>query len=892
MVAERLFLGENEPFLPSLAAWLRTRDWGGKTPLVLLPTARSARAFRKITDEKCLVFSAFNLDRLVAFWGGEAPAAGNRHHEFHEITRFLKGLDPDMGAARLLARAETILNTLNTLDTYGITAQRLASYCRERGNGPEEDGPLGVLSDIYLHLEQVRKNRGFLSAAAALRRTLACFEHLPGPSARRLVPLVAGMPPGPHGLPPGLRDFLWRLLHDHDGWLVERQGHASFELPSFEPSFFEIPSSAAGEKAVEKKDTGGGPETTGLAAQPARPPRLREVVADTPWQEIRLTALAIKRALAQGHARIAVVSGERLFNHLLQGELARWGLVAQDSAGTPLAAQPCGRRLMHLLDLLAAPGPVTWAALLACPADPQEALAREAVDDSATNEDSGQGPTMEDSRRLRKRLWLEWLRTLPRHATGPAWLDLLGAASGPAGTAPLFLSADITALLTELLGGLEERLDQATLAALVQHALRTRVTLTPGHAGLFLLGPQEARLLDFDCLLIPRAVEGVWPRNASTPWLAPADLRALGLPDPAALADAAGRDLTALVAGGHREVIILRSLHDDGTPCAPSRFLRTLPLEADPELREMDLLEAASPEPNAARAAGASPAPPGLASLAFFTPKGPQYPRSWSASFVETLMACPYRAYAERILKLLPPDPLEPEPDARAGGLLVHTWLERAGRLFDHVDPANRPAVEAHLLTLAEALLHDEDPLVRALWRPRLRKLAPVLADRWLDDHRRVEALEKRVEKTLGGVTLHAKIDRVETAAPAKDAPENAADARVVLDFKTGTPPPWSDVADGVRPQLALEGWLLGNVTALEYWQLRGYGQTPLLVSARDAAPLLEPVEAGLLALTLAFAEGHDFKALPDMTGGGLIDSGHCATCALSDVCRKREARP
>jgi RecB family exonuclease len=149
----------------------------------------------------------------------------------------------------------------------------------------------------------------------------------------------------------------------------------------------------------------------------------------------------------------------------------------------------------------------------------------------------------------------------------------------------------------------------------------------------------------------------------------------------------------------------------------------------------------------------------------------------------------------------------------------------------------------------------------------------------------RVEAhVEAHVEGTV--VTLTARFDRV----------ERGTEGDVIVDYKTGTPPSWPAVESGEKPQLALESWLWqraerGQVAGAEFWQLKGYGRTPVDVRTRTGAvwqAATAGVEDGVTALAGVFAvPGAQFPALPDRTGGGLVASGVCEYCPLAGVCRR-----
>lgn len=414
---------------------------------------------------------------------------------------------------------------------------------------------------------------------------------------------------------------------------------------------------------------------------------------------------------------------------------------------------------------------------------------------------------------------------------------------------------------------------QAVMLAILQEA----PAASNSREGVFLLGPLEARLLDFDTVVVAGCVEGTWPALSTDAWLSEPHLRALGLPDRSHKALLAGTELESLLHSGSGRVLVTRAQSSDGKDTVRSRFLAAYALGAETELPALaKRLRASRGETRTS------------AAVSGWQPHGRLWPKTWSASFIEALLACPYRALGERVLKLAPPEPLTPLPDARTAGLLVHRWLERAGT----EEPRNQGTEDKErierLLEIAEEELAHEAPVTRAIWRGKMAKLAPALVAAWQETDRRMVAVEQRVSRQVGAVTVAATLDRVDDSGTGK----------VILDYKTGTPPAWSKVAAGIKPQLALEAWLLGGeVEALEYWHLKGYGSEPLTReragpdSKQDVAGLLAPVEDGLQRLIDAYREGAVFAAVPDRKGGGLQATGHCEYCQLAGVCRRKEMK-
>ena len=412
-------------------------------------------------------------------------------------------------------------------------------------------------------------------------------------------------------------------------------------------------------------------------------------------------------------------------------------------------------------------------------------------------------------------------------------------------------------------------LEAADWQAVMQAVLDEAPVASDNRDGVFLLGPLDARLLDFDTVIATGCAEGIWPAHSTDAWLSEPHLRALKLPDSSRKALLAGTELESLLHSGSGRVIVTHAKTSEGKETVRSRFLAGYACVQETELQALaTVLRHGEVRPDD--------------TLGVFVPQGTLWPKKWSASFIEAMLACPYRALGERVLKLAPPDPLTPLPDARTAGLLVHRWLEKIGRLDSVLTDTD--ALTAAMLEIAEEELAHEPPVTRAIWRTKFAKLAPALVAQWQADNRRIAAIEQRLTREVGPVTVTATLDRVEAGT----------DGTTIIDFKTGTPPAWSRVAAGIKPQLALEAWLLGeDVQSVEYWHLRGYGTKPLDVKRAECKTfdgLLAPVAEGVTRLVDTYREGAAFAAVPDLQGGGLQATGHCETCALAGVCRRKGA--
>ena len=316
------------------------------------------------------------------------------------------------------------------------------------------------------------------------------------------------------------------------------------------------------------------------------------------------------------------------------------------------------------------------------------------------------------------------------------------------------------------------------------------------HPRLFIWGPLEARLQQPDLVILGSLNEGIWPRHQETgPWLSRPMRETLGLSPPERRIGLAAHDFVQGL--GAREVYLTRAHKVGGVQTVPSRWLQRLlalvkasGLEqkiepAQPWLawaRERDRTEGFKPiEPP-------KPCPPVSAR-----------PKQLSVTRIERWIANPYEIFARHILKLEPMQELGKEPDAAMRGQIVHRALQEFSRDFPNALPAD---IEAALMRIADVHFAKlgGSPLVKAFWRPQLRRFA-----RWFaatEPNRRAEVT--RILTEVGGAlpvgadfTLTARADRIDVTGDG---------SVVIYDYKTGTLPVPKHVEEFYAPQLSLEG--------------------------------------------------------------------------------------
>ena len=644
----------------------------------------------------------------------------------------------------------------------------------------------------------------------------------------------------------------------------------------------------------------------------------------TEQEEAGVIALLLRDAVERpAPERAALVTPDRGLARRVKAELLRWGIAIDDSAGEPLRLTPPAVFFLLIAEAAAvewAPVPLLavlkhpLAAAGMAPAEfrhqvralerailrgprPAPGLAglRETIE-------SARKAATFDSERIALRAAGQFADALialanefdqldGRHAIAERlemqvrFAEALAASDTESGVARLWREEAGEALagfIQDLLqaGRDMPALDRAGYAALLPElmegiAVRPRYGL---HPRLFIWGPLEARLQQAEFVVLGGLNEGTWPPEpAVDSWLNRPMRRAFGLPAPERRIGLSAHDFQQAM--GAREVVLTRAQRAEGQPTIPARWL--MRLEAYLQLLDVD---ASSTE------ALRQPAPVWrgwrrrldraemVQPIARPTPRpgAKLRPDSLSVTQIEIWMRDPYAVYARHILRLRPLDPLDQDPDFSDLGTIVHAALHRFVSQFPEVMP---PDALDRLLSIGrgEFVPFEDRPAVMAFWWPRFEKIA-----RWFvatENQRRPQLEEIRTElegkllidEVKPSFTLKARADRIDRLESGE---------LVVIDYKTGAPPPAKEVLLGLAPQLPLEAAIArqagftdlayGAVARLEYWRLSG-GATPgeikdLRQPGRAGAPvdaddLAERARLGLIGLLRAF--GRDGAAYP-----------------------------
>jgi ATP-dependent helicase/nuclease subunit B len=384
------------------------------------------------------------------------------------------------------------------------------------------------------------------------------------------------------------------------------------------------------------------------------------------------------------------------------------------------------------------------------------------------------------------------------------------------------------------------------------------------HPRLHILGLMEARLQQFDTVILAGLNEGTWPPAPTPdPWMSRPMRSRFGLPSPERQVGQAAHDFAH--ACGAQTLYLSRSERVDGTPTVPSRWL----LRLDTVLGKAGLrgsighavehyraLHQALDRPAQVKPCPA-PAP---------SPPLEARPRKLSVTQIETWMRDPYAIYARKILELEALEPIDADPGAAERGEILHKALENFIRRYPAQLPGN---ARSELLACGREAFGDllDQPGVQAFWWPRFERVADWFLGVEAERRKTIRPLAIEVTGSIrltppgGDFTLTAKADRIDRTPTG---------GVVLLDYKTGQPPTGKEVRLGKAPQLPLEALIArdggftevgpATVEGLEFWRLTGGDPAGTILTLKDDAhDLADEAREGLLALIEAF----DDPAMP-----------------------------
>lgn len=545
--------------------------------------------------------------------------------------------------------------------------------------------------------------------------------------------------------------------------------------------------------------------------------------AVNPRQEALALALILRRAISRNQ-KAALITPDRTLARRVEAQLDRWGVLPDDSAGSPLALSAPGRLLRHVARAFEAP--LTADALMVLLKHPLAGSGADRGTHLLLTRDlelhlRRHGPAFPTAQSLQ-----DWANA-HKEPMAPAWGACLGAVLNMVLAQPAqSLGEHVTRHLTVAEGlargtapqgagtlwdkdpGLAARkvMDQLLAESghdgglspsdyrmlfdtqIAREEVRSSVT---GHPLVAFHGPREAREITADLVILAGLNEGTWPAATSPdPWLNRKMRKEAGLLLPERQIGLSAHDFQQAMAAP--EVILSRALRDAEAETVPSRWLNRLcnlmaGLGAQNGPQALQRMEARGnlwlarsgaldqpqekPDPGLQPTPRPQPCPPVAAR-----------PTSLALTKIRTLIRDPYATYAQYILRLKPLNPLRAQPDARDRGTAIHRILERFVR--ERPTFETPPDARRRLLGIAEMVFAKETPFpsARALWLARLERAADHFLRQDSKWGGQTVLIEKAGAVTVGqtGFVLTGTPDRIDLL------PNNHV---VLIDYKTGTPP-------------------------------------------------------------------------------------------------------
>lgn len=916
------------PFLPALAGgWLAR----GGDPLelsrgvILLPTRRAARsladAFLQANGGTPMLLPRITalgaLDEAPLALSGalDLPPAVEPMRRLAHLSRLVLAMKGAGGAPRTADRAWQLARELAALmdeaERAGIDLARRLPDAADPAFARHWAQTLEFLHIVTEHWPAWLRENGVMNPAARqvalLDAQAAAWQADPPPdpvliagttagipAVARLLRVVARLPTGLVVLPQ------LDLAMDEDAWAALEPSHAQAGLARL---LVDLDATRGDVRAWP-----GNP-----AVPPARFPLLSRALLPAPalrdWmdrasvpidglsrlaaadqqQEAQAIALILRDALETPGARAALVTPDRMLAERVAAALLRFGIVADDSAGEPLADTPPAVFLRLLARAITEElAPVPLLALLKHPlaaAGMNPAACRDAARALETLCLRGPKPTP----------GIAGLRqAVERSAPATSFLVRLESCLAPAlrfdsameiapsealaalieaaerlaatdeshGATRLWAGEEGEALATRLselrdAAGLLPDLRRGVLPGLLDAVLegsvvRSRRALRgrggKEHPRVFIWGLLEARLQSVDLIVLGGLAETVWPPMAEPgPWLSRPMRQRVGLPAAEETVGQAAHDFLAACCAAPY-VVLSCPARRDNAPSVPARWLTRL----DMFLAGRDQQLPTHPAATWAEAADLPAGGPVPVKPPRPTPPVRLRPRQLSVTAIETWLRDPYAIHARYILKLPVLKPLEEATDAAEYGKLVHDGMRRFLDRHGAAWPADAQAELRRAMDQALAAAGLRKAL-QAWWAPRLERIAD-----WVfktETERRASRAPSAIKAECAGAMELSRPGGTFRLTGRADRIERYADGSLaILDYKTGQPPSQKAVDAGLAPQLLLEAAmasrsafgesLAGSASELVYWHLTGGSDPGKATRLFDKAPNAIPIAA------------------------------------------------
>ncbi len=348
-------------------------------------------------------------------------------------------------------------------------------------------------------------------------------------------------------------------------------------------------------------------------------------------------------------------------------------------------------------------------------------------------------------------------------------------------------------------------------------------------AKIQILSRIEARLLNFDLVVISSMNEGDFPEIESDGWLGKKIKKDLGIENSQKKAGQCAFDFCNYL--GNKNIVLTRSKTRSGAILLESPFLSKFKLLAGNSGAKIEQNFSKKDSLNFALPIQESPNPPVSAR-----------PQSFSLTEISKLISDPYSIYAKKILNLRKLDEIDYEPNYREFGSFVHKALEMESSYFE----------------IFKSFFKSSDAEI--IWWPKFEKLIGEFEKNNRDFSAFKSENEKAIKLEIGGVLIFGRIDRVLFRSESEVE---------IFDYKTGEVPTKKSVFALEEPQLILAAMAMSDkfkINALKYWKASIGDNKAITSVSEDSQEIEELMSATKIMLEEIFAKYRDQEKAYEVT--------------------------
>lgn len=354
-------------------------------------------------------------------------------------------------------------------------------------------------------------------------------------------------------------------------------------------------------------------------------------------------------------------------------------------------------------------------------------------------------------------------------------------------------------------------------------------------ASIHILSTLEARLLNFDVIIISSLNQNDFPQTEGENWLGRKLRKELGIDSSAKKYGQNAYDFCNYLS--NKEVVMTRCQTKGGALTIASPFI----LRFEILCKKLNYkVSARHPETGGGAYNIAE-----SKTLTSAKPKKEFRPKKLAITDIAKLMSDPYQIYAKRILQLRELNKIDYEPEFREFGSFVHQALEEYIK-----NPAQDNFIQNAQRIFAKFFQNEEAQLI---WWPKFENIFKnfILENNALESVK--DYVEVPVKLFIKDVFLTGKIDRISFSKN---------DEAAIYDYKTGQIPSKTDVLCGLQPQLTIAALMLmlgvienknlqtpQKISSLNYWKISATNESeikPIFKSAQEVAIAVNAAKAGL----------------------------------------------